>query len=165
MSNHKRERLESKNGRKSTPSHGLNDFSHTLPIRLLRARHAAINQFQPIYKKYDVNEQQWRVLSMVTSSGSLIAGELSQAIFISMPSLSRIMNSLEKRNLIRRRADKDDLRKTIVSATAAGQTMVAEAATWSDTRYHNIAQWFGKKRLKELQILLDDLNQVLDQHQ
>ena len=165
MGNHKRERLESKNGRKSTPSHGLNDFSHTLPIRLLRARHAAINQFQPIYRKYDVTEQQWRVLRMVTSSGSLTAGDLSHAIFISMPSLSRIMHSLEKRNLIRRRADKDDLRKTIVSATAAGRTMVAGAAIWSDTRYRDIAQWFGKTRLKELQILLDDLIQVLDQHQ
>ena len=165
MSSHKRERLESKNGRKSTPSHGLNDFSHTLPIRLLRARHAAINQFQPIYKKYNVTEQQWRVLRMVTSSRSLTAGELSQAIFISMPSLSRIMYSLENRNLIRRRADKDDLRKTIVSATAAGQTMVGEAATWSYTRYRDIAQWFGKKRLKELQILLDDLVQILEQHQ
>ena len=165
MSNHKRERLESKNGRKSTPSHGLNDFSHTLPIRLLRARHAAINQFQPIYRKYDVTEQQWRVLRMVTSSDSLTAGDLSHAIFISMPSLSRIMHSLEKRKLIRRRADKDDLRKTIVSATAAGRTMVAGAAIWSDTRYRDIAQWFGKTRLKELQILLDDLIQVLDQHQ
>ncbi len=165
MSNIKHERRASRNRWESAPSHGLNDFSHTLPIRLLRARHAAINQFQPIYKKYDVTEQQWRVLRMVTSSTSLTAGELSQAIFISMPSLSRIMNSLEKRNLIRRRADKDDLRKTIVSATAAGQTMVAEAATWSDTRYHDIAQWFGKKRLKELQILLDDLVQILEQHQ
>ncbi|SVA57503.1 uncharacterized protein METZ01_LOCUS110357 [marine metagenome] len=102
---------------------------------------------------------------MVTSSDSLTAGDLSHAIFISMPSLSRIMHSLEKRNLIRRRADKDDLRKTIVSATAAGRTMVAEAAIWSDTRYRDIAQWFGKTRLKELQILLDDLIQVLDQHQ
>ena len=165
MNSRKHEHLASRNGKESTPSHGLNDFSHTLPIRLLRARHAAINQFQPIYKKYDVTEQQWRVLRMVTSSGSLIAGELSQAIFISMPSLSRIMHSLEKRNLIRRRADKDDLRKTIVSATATGRTMVAEAATWSDTRYRNIAQWFGKKRLEELQILLDDLVQILDQHQ
>ena len=43
--------------------------------------------------------------------------------------------------------------------------MVAEAAIWSDTRYRDIAQWFGKTRLKELQILLDDLVQVLDQHQ
>ena len=43
--------------------------------------------------------------------------------------------------------------------------MVAEAATWSDTRYRNIAQWFGKKRLEELQVLLDDLVQILDQHQ
>ena len=147
------------------PSHGLNDFSHTLPIRLLRARHAAINQFQPIYQKYDVTEQQWRVLRMVTSSGSLTAGELSKAIFISMPSLSRILHSLEKRNLIRRRADKNDLRKTIVSATPAGQVMVTEAAIWSDTRYADIARWFGKKRFGELQILLDDLIQILDRHQ
>ena len=165
MSNIKHERRASRNSWGGAPSHGLNDFSHTLPIRLLRARHAAINQFQPIYRKYDVTEQQWRVLRMVTSSGSLTAGDLSHAIFISMPSLSRIMHSLEKRKLIRRRADKDDLRKTIVSATAAGRTMVAGAAIWSDTRYRDIAQWFGKTRLKELQILLDDLVQVLDQHQ
>jgi len=146
-------------------SHGLNDFSHTLPIRLLRARQAAIAQFKPIYRQYDVTEQQWRVLRMVTSSGSLTAGELSQAVFISMPSLSRIMASLEKRKLVRRKTDKKDLRKMTVSATSAGRAMVADAALWSDARYDDIARWFGKKRLGELHILLDDLIQVLNIHQ
>ena len=150
---------------KGTSSHGLNDFSHTLPIRLLRARHAAVSQFQPIFRKYNVTEQQWRVLRMVTSASTMTAGELSQAIFISMPSLSRIMQSLEARNLIRRHANKDDLRKTMVSSTSTAQTMVAEAAIWSDTRYSDIAQWFGKERLEQLQRLLDDLVQTLDQHQ
>ena len=150
---------------KGASSHGLNDFSHTLPIRLLRARQAAVSQFQPIFRKYNVTEQQWRVLRMVTSAGDMTAGELSQAIFISMPSLSRIMQSLEARNLIRRRANEDDLRQTMVSSTLAAQAMVAEAAIWSDTRYSDIAQWFGKERLEHLQTLLDDLVQTLDQHQ
>ncbi len=101
---------------------------------------------------------------MVTSAGSMTAGELSKSIFVSMPSLSRIMQSLENRNLIRRRSDRNDLRKTMVSPTRAGQTMVAEAALWSDTRYREIAEWFGKDRLEELQLLLDDLVQTLDQH-
>jgi len=43
--------------------------------------------------------------------------------------------------------------------------MVTEAALWSDARYDDIARWFGKKRLKELQILLDDLAQILNAHQ
>ena len=151
--------------KKSTPhSHGLNDFSHTLPIRLLRARQAAVNQFQPIFRQYNVTEQQWRVLRMVTSAGSMTAGELSKSIFVSMPSLSRIMQSLEKRHLIRRRSDRGDLRKTMISPTPAGQAMVAEAAIWSDTRYREIAEWFGRDRLQELQLLLDDLVQTLDQH-
>ena len=150
---------------KGQSSHGLNDFSHTLPIRLLRARHAAVSQFQPIFRKYNVTEQQWRVLRMVTSANAMTAGELSQAIFISMPSLSRIMQTLEARNLIRRHASKDDHRKTMVSSTSAAQAMVAEAAIWSDTRYNDIAQWFGKERLEHLQRLLDDLVQTLDQHQ
>ena len=75
------------------------------------------------------------------------------------------MTSLEKRKLIRRKADKRDLRKMKVSATSAGQAMVTEAALWSDARYDDIARWFGKKRLKELQILLDDLAQILNAHQ
>ena len=150
---------------KGTSSHGPNDFSHTLPIRLLRARHAAVSQFQPIFRKYNITEQQWRVLRMVTSASTMTAGELSQAIFISMPSLSRIMQSLEARNLIRRRANEDDLRKTMGSSTSTAQAMVAEAAIWSDTRYRDIAQWFGKERLEHLQQLLDELVQTLDQHQ
>ena len=154
-----------KKPKKSTAhSHGLNDFSHTLPIRLLRARQAAVNQFQPIFHQYNVTEQQWRVLRMVTSAGSMTAGELSKSIFVSMPSLSRIMQSLEKRHLIRRRSDRGDLRKTMISPTPAGQAMVAEAAIWSDTRYREIAEWFGRDRLQELQLLLDDLVQTLDQH-
>ena len=71
----------SKKQRIQKTSHGLNDFSHTLPIRLLRARQAAISQFRPIYQQYDVTEQQWRVLRMVTSSDSLTVGDLSRAVF------------------------------------------------------------------------------------
>ena len=74
------------------------------------------------------------------------------------------MQSLEKRHLIRRRSDRGDLRKTMISPTPAGQAMVAEAAIWSDTRYREIAEWFGRDRLQELQLLLDDLVQTLDQH-
>ena len=103
-----------------------------------------------------------KILEVATSQKK---DTLSHAMFISMPSLSRIMPCLEAGNRSRRHANKEDLRKTMVSSTSTAQAMVAEAAIWSDTRYSDIAQWFGKERLEHLQQLLDELVQTLDQHQ
>ena len=38
------------------------DFEHSLPMMLLRAREAVMGRFRPMLRKFDLTEQQWRII-------------------------------------------------------------------------------------------------------
>src|SRR5678816_4301085 len=89
----------------------MRDFAHSLPMALLRAREAVMCQFRPLLRKHDVTEQQWRVLRAVYEVEATEVTALAELCFILMPSLSRILRSLEARRLIERRIVPADQRR------------------------------------------------------
>ena len=63
-------------------------FSRSLPMALLRARESVMVRFRPMLRAHGLTEQQWRVLrAMAAVTHRLRPMELSQATYISMPSL------------------------------------------------------------------------------
>src|SRR5690554_3220037 len=83
----------------------LREFSKSLPMSLLRAREAVMQHFRASLRQYDITEQQWRVLRALTSVYEIEMSELAKATFLLAPSLSRILQDLEARGLIKRRSD------------------------------------------------------------
>ena len=49
----------------------------SLPIALLRAREAVMSHFRPMLAKYDVTEQQWRVIRVLAEAGTLDASDVA----------------------------------------------------------------------------------------
>ena len=80
-------------------------------MALLKAREAVMVRFRPSLRAHGLTEQQWRVLrTMWVADRRLRPMELSQLTFISMPSLSRLLKTLEGRLLIKRGRHVADLR-------------------------------------------------------
>ena len=99
----------------------LREFSQSLPMALLRAREAVMDRFRPLLRRHGVTEQQWRVLRALSAAQETSASSLAAATCIRLPSLSRILRTLESRGLIARRVKSTDLRTTLVSLTASGR--------------------------------------------
>lgn len=136
-------------------------FRRSLPMALLKAREAVMARFRPLLHEHDLTEQQWRVLRALTTADGFRAGELARVSSISMPSLSRILRTLEKRGLIQRGIEDKDLRAAQISITPSGRDMITLIAPHSERRYAEITAAFGADRLATLYGLLDELTDCL----
>ena len=107
----------------ATPS--SRSLAHSLPMALLKAREAVIVRFRPALRARGLTEQQWRVLRVLHATDERLRPmQLSQLTFISMPSLSRLLKTLEGRELIKRGRHVADLRGSEFGLTPEGQALV-----------------------------------------
>ena len=73
-----------------------------------------------------------------------------------MPSLSRILVTMEKRQLLRRRKVSSDRRRAIISISAKGKKLFAQVAPEAEAHYARIAETLGTEKLEQLYELLDE---------
>jgi len=121
----------------------LRDFRHSLPMELLRAREAAMARFRPVLREHGLTEQQWRVVRTLADGGPIDAGELARRSFLLAPSLTRILQFLEKEGLVARSSDRNDQRRSVLALTDKGQQVFARVGPDSELRYAEIESEFG----------------------
>jgi homoprotocatechuate degradation regulator HpaR len=142
----------------------LRDFSQSLPMTLLRAREAVMGRFRPNLRAHQLTDQQWRVLRALLDHGKKNLGELAGVCCLLKPSITRIIRSLEQRDLLEKHGDTSDHRRMIVSISAKGRDLVAKAGRKSEEIYQDIEAEFGDYELadlfKKLDILIIKLDKV-----
>ncbi|HZF15281.1 MAG TPA: homoprotocatechuate degradation operon regulator HpaR [Steroidobacteraceae bacterium] len=136
-------------------------MSKSLPLALMRAREAAMQHFRPHLRTLEVTEQQWRVLRVLHSAGSLDVTTLARRAVLLAPSLTRILKDLERAGFISRRRGAGDRRRQVVMLTARGVRMLADGASGSEAGYRRIARLFGERRLQALFAMLAALEKAL----
>jgi homoprotocatechuate degradation regulator HpaR len=141
----------------------MREFSHSLPMSLLRAREAVMRHFRPSLRNHGLTEQQWRILRALASIDAIEVTELARLAFLLGPSLSRILRDLEARQLIERRTAKADLRRGVVSISAKGLRLIQAVAPSSEAIYAAITARYGARKLAELQDMLHALEGSLSQ--
>ena len=138
------------------PDH-IRAFSRSLPMALMRAREAVMDNFRPLLQQHQVTEQQWRVLRALQDKAAMSASELSQHTLISLPSLSRILKGLAARRLISRHSNSNDQRRISIQLLPEGKQVLMAAGPESERIYREIALKFGESNLDQLYRLLDCL--------
>lgn len=142
-------------GKGRNPGLAMRPFARSLPMQLLRAREALMQEFRPHLRKYDLSEQQWRVLRALAEAGSMDINALGEMCQILPASLSRMLPNLEEEGRIERRASRDDQRYVIVSLTAKGRALFQRVANESEQIYATIEKRIGSRELVTLYELLD----------
>lgn len=133
-------------------------FTHrNLPRLLLQAREAVMAHTRPALRAHALSDQQWRVLRVLGEMGTVETGRIAREAFILGPSLTGVLNRMERDGLITRETDPNDQRRTVVCATAAGMERVATLAVTIEEHYQRMEQVLGKDKLAELYGLLDTL--------
>jgi homoprotocatechuate degradation regulator HpaR len=140
----------------------LRDFRHSLPMELLRAREAAMARFRPMLREHGLTEQQWRVIRVLAEHDGIDASEVAARCYLLAPSLTRILQFLEKEGLVRRSADRSDQRRSVLCLTARGRAVFDSVGPDSERRYEEIEAEFGRDRLEKLYALLADFYTTLD---
>jgi homoprotocatechuate degradation regulator HpaR len=140
----------------------LRDFEHSLPMGLLKAREAAMSRFRPMLRSHGVTEQQWRVIRALADHEPMDASELAARSFLLAPSLTRILQFLEGESLVKRTADKNDQRRSVLSLTAKGRRLFSKVAPDSAALYDEIESEFGADRMALLYELLQEFHRSVE---
>jgi homoprotocatechuate degradation regulator HpaR len=149
-------------GASPAPKLKMPDFSHSLPMLLLRGREAVMRHFRPSLLEHGVTEQQWRVLRALNSVDEMEVLMLANATYLFASSMSRILKDLQRRGLISRRNDSRDLRRNLVAISPKGRELIATLSPTSEAIYNDIYQRFGRKNFNTLQGLLLELEAKLE---
>lgn len=140
----------------------MREFSQSLPMALLNAREKVMEEFRPLLRRFDLTEQQWRVMRVLFEAGEVEATALAGTSMILAPSLSRILSHLEARGLISRRPQQADQRRTAIALSAKGRRLFERVAPQSEAHYAAITRALGGARLAQLFELLEELGGALD---
>lgn len=143
----------------------LQVFGTSLPMSLLRARESVVQQFRKALRRHQLNETQWRVLRVLAELPEVTAKELARETAILSPSLSRMLVSMEARELIRRKTGTEDQRQTLVSMAPGGRQLFLQARPEVEAVYAGMRQAFGTERLDRLHAELEALRMALSSAQ
>lgn len=147
----------------SGPANGSSQFgptSRSLPIALLRTRERIMVPIREMLQQSGISEQQWRVLRVVDEAGEMEQTAIAQAACLQLPSLTRILRSMESDGLVGRKTDEADRRRTLVSVTAAGKALIARHRQRNAQIFATVEAEFGREKLDLLLDLLDELQQI-----
>ena len=137
----------------------LPSTSRSLPIAMLRARETMMAPIRHMLNKAGVTEQQWRVLRVLDEHGTMDPKDLALGASLLNPSLTRIMQLLEKKGLITRADHPTDRRRVLVGITEEGLALLRAAAPESAAIFARLEERYGRERVEQL---LDLLNKLSD---
>ena len=133
--------------------------SRSLPIALLRARERVMGPIRAILMDVGITEQQWRVLRVLEEEGPQDPTRIADQACLLLPSLPRILQKLEEKDLITRQPDPGDRRKQIVNITPAGAKIIRDNLGASQAVFDEIRTQLGAGRFETLLDLLNELYQ------
>jgi MarR family transcriptional regulator for hemolysin len=98
----------------------------------------------------DVTPEMWTVLTRLMARDGQYQSELAAGTYRDRPNMSRILAGMEQRDLVVRRPDADDRRKTRIHLTPAARQLVAATAPVAIRTRDRLYDGLKKKELKAL---------------
>jgi homoprotocatechuate degradation regulator HpaR len=134
--------------------------NRSLPIALLRAREKVMGPIRAMLADVGVTEQQWRVLRVLNEGGTLDPTEIAERSCLLLPSLTRILQTLEGKKLITREPHPTDRRKQLVTISEGGRQLISDNMQESQRLNAWLKDSFGQDKLDALLDLLNELDEM-----
>jgi DNA-binding MarR family transcriptional regulator len=109
--------------------HARLKLEHFLPYQLNVVSNLVSQALSRVYsRRYGIGVPEWRVLVTLGQFGVMTAKAIGAHTHMHKTKVSRAVALMEKRRLVARRANRDDLREAFLSLTASGRAMYEEVA-------------------------------------
>lgn len=140
----------------------MRELKQSLPLKLLKAREAVMDEFRPVLNAHGITEQQWRVIRALVETDSMDAGQLARRVTLRMPSLSRILRDLDQRGIIAKSKSEADRRLINVTLTEEGRHLFSAISPRQEMRYEKLEERVGSEFYASLMGDLDKLIDILN---
>ena len=134
------------------------DLRSYLPYLLNRVGFAVTDTFGKTLADASLTVPSWRVLAVLMSDGVVRIGELATLTSIELSTLSRLVNSLQKRGLVVRKNAKNDARVVNVALTARGRSVTAALVPQAEELERRLLAGLPAGDVAELKRLLEHLH-------
>ena len=125
-----------------------------LSYLLSRAGHAVYREFHATVHAAGLSSLEWRVLATLSDSDGLTIGDLAREVLAQQPTLTKVVQRMEKAGWVHRGADPLDARRTLVFETAQGRTAVAGLLMQAKKHEVHLLAGFGKRDVTALKKIL-----------
>lgn len=140
----------------------MTKYKDSLPLQLIKARDVTLDFFRPVLSEYDVTVQQWRVMRLIHAYDEIDFTTLSKESCILSPSLTGIINRLEKQDYVCKIKSEVDQRRVNIRLTNKAELLVSEMRIEIDKQYVKLKAKFGEDRYNQLSELLEELIDIRD---
>lgn len=98
--------------------------AETLLVELLAATNAIWSQSRPFFEQFDISDAQFNVLNLLAHAKEPTSQrELAQQLLTDKSAVTGLVDRMERKDLIRRKASPDDRRVYHLELTAKGQAL------------------------------------------
>lgn len=145
-------------GPASARDEALIDFESFLPYYFHLIADGLSQRFRTILKPQGVTIRRWRILMVLISHGPCNMTELMRKSLIEQSALSRVVDQMERDNLVVRRPKHNDNRVIEVFLTDNGRASYQELVPAARAYADSIVEGMSKR---EMQALLKSMRKVL----
>jgi len=136
----------------------LLDLEHFLPYRLSVLSNRISQDIASLYaEKFNLGITEWRIIAILGRYPNLSANEVAERTAMDKVAVSRAVASLLKQKRLKRQFDKKDLRRSVLSLSAAGDKIYSQVATLAKQLQEALLADFDDKERVLLNLLLDKL--------
>ncbi|HEX2649295.1 MAG TPA: MarR family transcriptional regulator [Burkholderiales bacterium] len=125
-----------------------------LPYLAARASHVILREFHALLPPRRMRVPEWRVLATLSAGGGYTVGALARATFFKQPTLSKLLDRLEKKGLVRRVAGDMDLRHSRVELTPKGRARIGPIVAQARRHEKRALKKFRARDIQALKRLL-----------
>lgn len=132
----------------------------SVSIALVQAREAIMAYVRPALNEAGITEQQWRIIRLLAENSTLDFQDLSEKASILRPSLTGILNRLERGGLVMRLKPASDQRRVFVKLTNEGAKLYNKTSLRVCEGFTQLEQEFGQDKMSQLETLLQELTDI-----
>ncbi len=114
---------------------------------------------EEVFSRYELSHTQYNVLRMLRGAGAtgLLHGEITERLIMGVPDVTRLMDRLERRDLIRRDRLHEDRRKVVHRITDSGRKLLDQIDPELQSFYDWICDTLPNKKRESLIAMCEDV--------
>jgi len=144
-----------------TPQANETDEAQTLSLRLwvalARAYNAVAARAEEDIARHDLTVGEFAVVEVLFHKGPMLLGEVQRRVLVSSGGITYLVDRLQRRGLVERRAHPDDRRARIAALTPEGEALVRRIFPEHAARIKVAMRGLGKQEKREAMRLLRTL--------
>ena len=138
----------------ATPARFIDGY---LSYLLARASHTVYRAFHAQVQQAGLSSLEWRLLATLSDGDGLTIGELAREILAKQPTLTKLVQRMEKAGWVRRGEDPEDARRTLVFETAQGRATVSALLAQAKAHEDSLLEGFSERDVVALKKILQTL--------